>query len=112
MKPSPRRNAVLLNILSALIESLKGTSVSYATSRVVVGNDFVFFLARAGVMESKGQLGKDKIVAATKDLILSSITSSDQTARCAAAEALGKLCAVCLRRIVDTHQILNFGLLL
>ncbi len=112
MKPSPRRNAVLLNILSALIESLKGASISQPMSRAVVGHDFTTFLASAGVMESKGQLGKDKIVAATKDLILSSITSSDQTARCAAAEALGKMCAVCLNRPLITHQILNLGLLL
>ncbi len=76
-------------------------------SRAVVGHAFVIVPAHAGVMESKGQLGKDKIVAATKDLILSSITSSDQTARCAAAEALGKLCAVCLNRPVDTYQIFN-----
>ena len=43
---------------------------------------------RSGVVDSKGQLGKDKIVAAAKELSSIGLASSDIRIRVASAEAL------------------------
>ena len=44
-----------------------------------------------GISQSKGSIGKDKLVAAVKDIVMSHINAPEAVLRCTSANALGKM---------------------
>ena len=54
----------------------------------------VLSLMDAGIAQSKGSVGKDKLIAAVKEIVVSHLTSPEPVLRCAAANALGTLCLI------------------
>jgi hypothetical protein len=86
-KPGPRRTAIQANILSALLGALSGKlhhSLPIANASILC----------VGIAQSKGPIGKEKLIAAMKEIVMAHLNSPDSILRCAAACALGHICQV------------------
>lgn len=66
-KAGLKRQAMQINIFTAVLAALKGT------------------------VDQKASLGKEKVVVTARNLVLDALTAEDETLRCAAGEALGRM---------------------
>jgi len=66
-KVGPRRQAMQINIFAAFLAGMQST------------------------VRRRGKLGSDKVVAAARALVLEALSNGDDTLRCAAGEALGRM---------------------
>jgi hypothetical protein len=77
-KVGVRRHAMQINIFTAVLAALKGT------------------------VDQKASLGNEKVVATARDLVLDALAADDETLRCAAGEALGRMGQVAGGQFVST----------
>lgn len=66
-KLAPRRQAMQINIFAAFLAGMQST------------------------VQRRGSLGSEKVVAAARGLVLDALSNPDDTLRCAAGEALGRM---------------------